>query len=83
MLTEVDRGNSLNDIIEAKADLNKLSRFYGNFGISNIKKEVFIQMGVEGTMVVLHKNGTPVKDAPNTRGKHYSECLLNVGPVFL
>ena len=71
MLTEVDDGNRLNDIIEVKVDLNKLSRFYGNFDINDIQKEVCIQMRVEGTMVVLHKNGTPVKDTPNTRGKRY------------
>ena len=71
MLTEVDDGNRLNDIIEVKVDLNKLSRFCGNFDISDIQKEVCIHMRVEGTMVVLHKNGTPVKDTPNTRGKRY------------
>ena len=69
MLTEGDEGDRFNDIIEAKVDVNKLSRFYVNFGISNMQKEVCIQMKVEGTMVVLHKNGTPVKDTPNTRGK--------------
>ena len=36
---------------------------------TNIPKEACIQMRVDGTMVVLHKNGTPVKDTPNTRGK--------------
>ena len=62
MLTEVNDGNRLNDIIEVKVDLNKLSRFYGSFDINNIQKEACIQMRVEGTMVVSHKNGTPVKD---------------------
>ena len=66
MLTEVDDGNRLNDIIEVKVDLNKLSRFYGSFDINNIQKKVCIQMRVEGAMAVLHKNGTPVKDTPNT-----------------
>ena len=54
MLAEVDEGNRLNDIIEVKVDLNKLSRFYGNFDINNIQKEVCVQMRFEGTMVVLH-----------------------------
>ena len=64
-------GKRLSDITEGKIDLNKLSRFYGNFDINNIQKEVCIQMRVEGTMVVLHKNGTQVKDILNTRGKRY------------
>ena len=71
MLTEVDDENRLNDIIEVKVDLSKLSRSYGNFDINDIEKEVRIQMRVEGTMVVLHKTWTPVKDTPNTRGKRY------------
>ena len=62
MITEVDEWNRLNDIIEVKVDPNKLSRFYGNFDINNIQKEACIQMRVDGTMVVLPKNGTPVKD---------------------
>ena len=71
MLTEVDEGSRLNDIIDVKVDLNKLSRFYGNFDINNIQKEVCVQMRVEGTMEVLHKNGTQVKDTSNTRSKRY------------
>ena len=81
--TEVDGGNRLNDIIEVNVDLNKLSRFCGNFDISDIQKEVCIQMRVEGTMVMLHKSETPVKDTPNTRGKRYLIWLLKLGPVFL
>ena len=71
MLTEVDEGSRLNDITDVKVDLSKLSRFYGNFDINNIQKEVCIQMRVEGTMEVLHKNGTSVKDTSNTRSKRY------------
>ena len=63
---EVDEGSRLNYITDVKVDLSKLRRFFGNFDINNIQKEVFIQMRVEGTMVVLHKNGTPVKDTSNT-----------------
>ena len=63
---EVDEGSRLNYITDVKVDLSKLRRFFGNFDINNIQKEVCIQMGVEGTMVVLHKNGTPVKDTSNT-----------------
>ena len=63
---EVDEGSRLNYITDVKVDLSKLRRFFGNFDINNIQKEVCIQMRVEGTMVVLHKNGTPVKDTSNT-----------------
>ena len=66
MLMEVDEGSRLNYITDVKVDLSKLRRFFGNFDINNIQKEVCIQMRVEGTMVVLHKNGTPVKDTSNT-----------------
>ena len=79
MLTEVDEWNRLNNIIEVKIDVNTLTRFYGNFDISNIQKEACIYIRVDGTMVVLHKNGTPLKDSPNTRGKRYWEWLLNIG----
>ena len=75
----VDEWNKLNDITEVKVDLNKLSRFYGNFDINVIRKEACIQMRVDATMVVLHKNGTPVRDTPNTRGKRSWKWLLNKG----
>ena len=48
MPAEVDEGNRLNDIIVVKVDLNKMSRFYGNFDINKIQKEVCIQMRFEG-----------------------------------
>ena len=67
--------NRLNSIIDVKEDLNKLSRFYGDFDMNNIKKEECIQMRVDRTMVVLHKNWTPVKDTPITRGKRY-DCSI-------
>ena len=50
MPLEVDEGNRLNDIIVVKVDLNKMSRFYGNFDINNIQKEVCIQTRYEGMM---------------------------------
>ena len=50
MAAEVDEGNRLNDIIVVKVDLNKMSRFYGNFDINKIQKEVCIQMRFEGMM---------------------------------
>ena len=48
MPAEVGEGNRLNDIIVVKVDLNKMSRFYGNFDINKIQKEVCIQMRFEG-----------------------------------
>ena len=48
MPAEVDEGNRLNDTIVVKVDLNKMSRFYGNFDINKIQKEVCIQMRFEG-----------------------------------
>ena len=48
MPAEVDEGNRLNDTIVVKVDLNKMSRFYGNFDINKILKEVCIQMRFEG-----------------------------------
>ena len=50
MRLEVDQGNRLNDIIMTKVDLKKMSRFYGNFDINNIQKEVCIQIRFEGMM---------------------------------
>ena len=50
MPAEVGEGNRLNDIIVVKVDLNKMSRFYGNFDINNIQKEVCIQMRFEEMM---------------------------------
>ena len=50
MPAEVDEGNRLNDIIVVKVDLNKMSRFYGNFDINNIQNEVCIQMRFEEMM---------------------------------
>ena len=50
MPLEVDEGNRLNDIVVVKVDLNKMSRFYGNFDINNIQKEVYIQIRFEAMM---------------------------------
>ena len=69
MVTEVDSEWNLHDVIEVKVDLNKLSRLYTNFDINQMQQEICYQLNFEGVMIILHKNGTPVKDTPNTRGK--------------
>lgn len=69
MITEVDSVWNLHAVIEVKVDLNKLSRLYTNFDINQIQQEICYQLNFEGVMIILHKNGTPVKDTPNTRGK--------------
>ena len=50
MPLEVDEGNRLNDIVVVKVDLNKMSRFYGNFDINNIQREIYIQIRFEAMM---------------------------------
>ena len=40
-----------------------------NFDINQIQQEICYQLNFEGVMITLRKNGTPVKDTPNTRGK--------------
>ena len=69
MVTEVDSEWNLHDVIEVKVDLNELSRLYMNFDINQIQQEICYQLNFEGVMITLRKNGTPVKDTPNTRGK--------------
>ena len=55
-------------VLEAKIDLGKLNRFYGDFTVKHFPEEVCYQIGHEGVMVMTYKNGNPVKDSPNTRG---------------
>ena len=75
MVTEVDSEWNLHDVIEVKVDHNKMSRLYTNFDINQIQQEICYQLNFEGVMIILHKNGTPVKDTPNTRGKIFCDEL--------
>ena len=56
-------------VLEVKIDLSKLEKLYTLFTVKKIQDEVSFQMGITGTMIILYRNGTTVKDSPNTRGE--------------
>ena len=56
-------------VLKAKIDLSKLEKLYVLFTVKKIQDEVSFQMGITGTMIILYRNGTTVKDSPNTRGE--------------
>ena len=56
-------------VLELKIDLSKLEKLYVLFTVKKIQDEVSFQMGITGTMIILYRNGTTVKDSPNTRGE--------------
>ena len=56
-------------VLKAKIDLSKLEKLYALFTVKKIQDEVSFQMGITGTMIILYRNGTTVKDSPNTRGE--------------
>lgn len=55
-------------IVEIKIDLVKLQRLDRDFDNYHVQSEVAYQLGHTGTFVITYKNGTPVKNSPNTRG---------------
>ena len=56
-------------VLEVKIDLSKLEKLYALFTVKKIQDEVSFQMRITGTMIILYRNGTTVKDSPNTRGE--------------
>ena len=59
----------LENILEEKIDPLKLKKLYGLFTVKEIHDEISFEMGITETMIILYRNGTPVKDSPNTRGE--------------
>ena len=49
-------------VLKAKIDLSKLEKLYVLFTVKKIQDEVSFQMGITGTMIILYRNGTTVKD---------------------
>ena len=72
-VSEISKTGKLETLLEVKIDLSELERFYGLFTVREIQDGVSFQLGITGTMIILYRNGTPVKDSPNTRG----ELLVN------
>ena len=67
-VSEISKTGKLETVLEVKIDLSKLEKLCGLFTVKEIQDEVSFQMGITGTMIILYRNGTPVKDSPNTRG---------------
>ena len=72
-VSEISKTGKLETQFEVKIDLSKLEQLYGLFTVKEIQDGVSFQMGITGTMIILYRNGTPVRDSPNTRG----ELLVN------
>ena len=68
-VSEISKPGKLETVLKVKIDLSKLEKLYGLFTVKEIQDEVSFQMGITGTMIILYRNGTPVKDSPNTRGE--------------
>ena len=68
-VSEISKTGKLETQFEVKIDLSKLEQLYGLFTVKEIQDGVSFQMGITGTMIILYRNGTPVKSSPNTRGE--------------
>ena len=69
MSVENSKTGKLGTVLEVKIDLSKLEKLYGLFTVEEIQDGVSFQMGITGTMIILCRNGTPIKGRPNTRGE--------------
>ena len=68
-VSEISKTGKLETVLEVKIDLSKLEKLYGLFTVEEIQDGVSFQMGITGTMIILYRNGTPIKGSPNTRGE--------------
>ena len=68
-VSEISKTGKLETVLEVKIDLSKLEKLYRLFTVEEIQDEVSSQMGITGAMIILYRNGTPVKGSPNTRGE--------------
>ena len=68
-VSEISKTGKLETQFEVKIDLSKLEQLYGLFTVKEIQDGVSFQMGITGTMIILYRNGTPIKSSPNTRGE--------------
>ena len=70
-VTQLSYAGEMETVTDIKIDLTKLQRLNEHFGVSEIQEEVTFQLGHVGKMVILYRNGNPIKDSPNTRGKRH------------
>ena len=68
-MTQLSDAGEMETVTDIKIDLTKLQRLNEYFGVSEIQEEVTFQVGHVGKMVILYRNGNPIKDSPNTRVK--------------
>ena len=68
-MSQLSDAGEMETVTDIKIGLTKLQRLNEYFGVSEIQEEVTFQLGHVGKMVILYRNGNPIKDSPNTRGK--------------
>ena len=70
-VTQLSDAGEMETVTDIKIDLTKLQRLNEYFGVSEIQEEVTFQLGHVDKMAILYRNGNPIKDSPNTRGKRH------------
>lgn len=68
IFSKLNEDNEIETVLTIKIDLNKLKRVHGAFTVMHIEEEVRLQSGYEKSLVLLYRDGNPIKDTPNTRG---------------
>ena len=70
-VTQLSYAGEMETVTDIKIDLTKLQRLNEYFGVSEIQEEVTFQLGHVGKMVILYRNGNPIKDSPKTWFKRH------------
>ena len=76
-MTQLSDAGEMETVTDIKIDLTKLQRLNESFVVSEIQEEVTFQLGHVDKMAILYRNGNPIKDSPNTRGKRHFIYFCN------
>ena len=60
----------ISTVLEVTVDLKKIESSAGTeFGVYDVQNEIGFQISMTNVLIITYKNGVPIKDSPNTRGK--------------
>lgn len=81
-ISEIDENEVISTVLDVKIDLKKIEAENGdNFSLMDIQKEAGLQLGdLSTTFILTYKNGVPLKDGQNTRGRslqfYFKACVF-------
>ena len=61
-MTQLSDAGEMETVTDIKIDLTKLQRLNEYFGVSEIQEEVTFQLVHVGKIVILYRNGNPIKE---------------------